>query len=184
MKKIEDFIEFPGDKDIPVKQVFTEQMFSELETRMNQAGWGNVRSYWENDYQNRKIVSQFMKDGELGSKRLASMPDRITNTINVEGSNEPVCRPTVINMYSDDLGTLNKWWKKWVVSYIYFLFQFCCAYTVNANKYFYMQYPIFINRHSCLMMLLPSKLLRATFLKSRFKCYNLSRNQSILQLLR
>lgn len=126
MKKIEDFIEFPGDKDIPVKQVFTEQMFSELETRMNQAGWGNVRSYWENDYQNRKIVSQFMKDGELGSKRLASMPDRITNTINVEGSNEPVCRPTVINMYSDDLGTLNKWWKKWVVSYIFFISILLC----------------------------------------------------------
>lgn len=41
------------------------------------------------------------------------MPDRITNTINVEGSDEPVCRPTVINMYDGDLSTLDKWWDAW-----------------------------------------------------------------------
>ncbi len=116
MENIEHFIENPGDKDIPVNQVFTESMFTELEQRMNQAEWGDVRSYWESDYQHRKIISQFMKDGELGSKRLASMPDRITNTINVEGSDQPVCRPTVINMYSGDLSTLALWWNKWMVS--------------------------------------------------------------------
>ena len=44
------------------------------------------------------------------------MPDRITNTINVEGSDEPVCRPTVINMYGEDLSSLPKWWKSWEVS--------------------------------------------------------------------
>ena len=26
------------------------------------------------------------------------MPDRVSNTINVAGLDEPVCRPTVINM--------------------------------------------------------------------------------------
>ncbi len=57
-----------------------------------------------------------IQDDLLGSKRLASMPDRITNTINVENSDEPVCRPTVINMYSDDLSTLPIWWKKWEVN--------------------------------------------------------------------
>lgn len=114
MKNIEEFIENPGAKDVPVKDVFTEAMFRDLETRMAGAGWDPVRSYWESDYQNRKIVSGFMKDPELGSKRLASMPDRITNTINVEGSDEPVCRPTVINMYGGDLSTSTKWWKSWV----------------------------------------------------------------------
>jgi len=49
----------------------------------------------------------------LGSKRLASMPDRITNTINVVGSDLPVCRPTVINMYDGDLSTLPLWWSAW-----------------------------------------------------------------------
>mmetsp|Transcript_17880 Transcript_17880/g.33131 ORF Transcript_17880/g.33131 Transcript_17880/m.33131 type:complete len:333 (-) Transcript_17880:49-1047(-) len=54
-----------------------------------------------------------MKDPLLGSKRLASMPDRITNTINVEGGEGQVYRPTVINMYAGDLSTLDKWWAAW-----------------------------------------------------------------------
>ena len=33
----------------------------------------------------RKIISGFMKDKELGKKRLMSMPDRTTNTINLGG---------------------------------------------------------------------------------------------------
>lgn len=49
----------------------------------------------------------------MGSKRLASMPDRITNTINVEGDVLPVCRPTVINMYDGDLSTMDIWWSAW-----------------------------------------------------------------------
>lgn len=35
----------------------------------------------------------------LDAHSLLYDPDRITNTINVVGSDEPVCRPTVINMY-------------------------------------------------------------------------------------
>ena len=49
----------------------------------------------------------------MGSKRLASMPDRITNTINVAGERGQVFRPTVINMYGGDLSTLDKWWDAW-----------------------------------------------------------------------
>lgn len=49
----------------------------------------------------------------MGSKRLASMPDRITNTINVEGGEGQVFRPTVINMFDGDLSTLEKWWSEW-----------------------------------------------------------------------
>ena len=40
-------------------------------------------------------------------------PDRITNTINVVGSDEPALRPTVINMYGGDLGNLQLWWAAW-----------------------------------------------------------------------
>lgn len=49
----------------------------------------------------------------MGLKRLASMPDRITNTINVEESSEPVFRPTVINMYEGDLSQTSLWWEAW-----------------------------------------------------------------------
>jgi hypothetical protein len=113
MVKIEHFIENPGDKDVPVSQVFTEEMFSELNQKLTDVGWTSVQSYWDNDFKNRKIVSQFLKDTQLGSKRLASMPDRVTNTINVNDSPEPMCRPTVINMYDGDLSSLPKWWNAW-----------------------------------------------------------------------
>ncbi|KAG7368448.1 hypothetical protein IV203_031191 [Nitzschia inconspicua] len=113
MINIEKFLEEPGDKDVPVKQVFTEEMFNNLDTRLTGVGWTSVRNYWEADFQNRKIVSGFLKDPLLGSKRLASMPDRITNTINVEGGDGQVYRPTVINMYAGDLSTLEKWWAAW-----------------------------------------------------------------------
>ena len=61
MTSIEEFLEKPGDKDITVSEVFTEEMFSELEKRMDGVGWDNVRSYWDSDFKKRKIVSGFMK---------------------------------------------------------------------------------------------------------------------------
>eukprot|EP00956_Cyclotella_meneghiniana_P037539 scaffold140284_cov40-Cyclotella_meneghiniana.AAC.4 len=113
MSNIEDFLERPGEKDVAVSSVFTQDMFGRLQQRMNDVGWDSIQNYWDNDFKNRKIVSEFMKDPLLGSKRLASMPDRITNTINVVNSEEPVCRPTVINMYDGDLSTLDIWWGAW-----------------------------------------------------------------------
>ena len=41
------------------------------------------------------------------------MPDRITNTIHVEDSDEPVFRPTVINQYDGDLSSIEIWWSSW-----------------------------------------------------------------------
>lgn len=61
MINIELFLETPGDKDVPVKEVFTEDMFSKLDARLTGVGWTSVRSYWESDFQNRKIVSGFLK---------------------------------------------------------------------------------------------------------------------------
>lgn len=113
MSDVETFLESPGERDVNVSEVFPDDMFSKLETRMLGCGWPSVRGHWEDDFRNRKIINGFMKDSLLGSKRLASMPDRITNTINVAGTDEPVCRPTVINMYDGDLDTLDQWYSAW-----------------------------------------------------------------------
>jgi len=113
MNKVESFIENPGELDIPVSEVFTEEMFAKLDERMKALGWESVESFWKDDLRKRKIVSGYMKDPLLGSKRLMSMPDRVTNTINVAGSDVPVCRPTVINMYDGDLSTLDIWFDAW-----------------------------------------------------------------------
>lgn len=113
MINVEQFLENPGDRDVSVDQVFTSSMFDQLEKRLTEtAGWPSVREYWESDFSKRKIVSGFMKDGTLGKKRLASMPDRVTNTIHT-ADGKTVFRPTVINMYEGDLGTQDGWWAEW-----------------------------------------------------------------------
>ena len=116
MTEVSAYIDNPGINDVPVKDIFTDEMFSELEESMRNAGWAGLvetRKKWETDYRERKVISQFIKDNLLGKKRLASMPDRVTNTINTvtEGL---VMRPSVINCYnSGDLSTLDNWWKQW-----------------------------------------------------------------------
>ena len=72
-----------------------------------------VRAKWDTDFKKRTIIDGFMKDHQLGLKRLTSMPDRVTNTINVEGKGAPRLRPTVINMYDEDLSSVDAWWPKW-----------------------------------------------------------------------
>ena len=61
MVNVENFLENPGENDVEVSKVFTEDMFTKLDARMTGVGWKSVRSYWENDFRNRKIVSGFMK---------------------------------------------------------------------------------------------------------------------------
>ena len=88
-------------------------MLDELNSIMiRQQGWPSILSYWDEEYKNLKIVSEFMKNPTLGSKRLVSMPDRVTNMSNIVDVDKPVCRPTDINIYKGDLGTIDKWLKK------------------------------------------------------------------------
>lgn len=114
MIDIENFIENPGGQDVPVSSVFTPEMFAKLDQRLTgTAGWKSVQSYWDEDFSKRKIVAQFLKDPELGLKRLASMPDRITNTINLAEGSSMAFRPTIINMYAGDLSSQSLWWEAW-----------------------------------------------------------------------
>lgn len=118
MKDVSKYIETPGEYDIAVESIFSQTMYDDLENSMKLAGWKQVdldetKQLWLNDYKNRKIISEFIKDPIIGKKRLASMPDRVTNTINtiVQGV---VTRPTVINCYSGvDLSSINNWFNEW-----------------------------------------------------------------------
>mmetsp|Transcript_9249 Transcript_9249/g.17683 ORF Transcript_9249/g.17683 Transcript_9249/m.17683 type:complete len:605 (-) Transcript_9249:49-1863(-) len=112
MVDVEQFIENPGEKDVEVSKVFTPAMFEQLEERFKTVKWDSMRTYWENDFSKRKIIGGFLKDPTLGSKRLASMPDRYTNLINT-ADGKVVFRPTIISMYEGDLGTQEKWWSAW-----------------------------------------------------------------------
>ena len=85
MIKMEKFIDNPTDEtDIPVSQMFTHDMFDKLESRMTKvAGWESICEFLVNNYSQRKIVTKFLKDTSLGDKRLASILNCITNTINI-----------------------------------------------------------------------------------------------------
>jgi hypothetical protein len=61
MVNIEKFLEDPKDKDVPVSKVFTKEMFTKLDSRLTEVGWKSMKSYWDDDFKNRKIVSQFLK---------------------------------------------------------------------------------------------------------------------------
>ena len=83
---------------------------------MGDAGWAGVDATaerWSNDLSRRKIISGFLKDSGIGDKRLASMPDRVTNTIRTADGGK-ASRPTVISSYTGDMGTRSAWWAAWL----------------------------------------------------------------------
>jgi hypothetical protein len=62
MVDIEQFIEHPTpDQDVTVQHVFTQTMFEKLDQRLVNVGWKSVKSYWEEDYSKRRIISEFLK---------------------------------------------------------------------------------------------------------------------------
>jgi len=114
MAGVQGFIDDAGDRDVAVSEVFTPAMFDELAASMTAVGWegvDQVAECYRNDFCQRPIVSGFMTDKDLGAKRLASMPDRVSNTINSAGG--AVCRPTVINLYEEPMDSVDAWWAQW-----------------------------------------------------------------------
>ena len=59
----------------------------------------------------KPIVSGFLKDKTVGKKRFISMPDRMTNTINILSGK--TYRPTPINGFGRKLPSMDAWWKYW-----------------------------------------------------------------------
>jgi hypothetical protein len=115
MKGVQDFIE-SGDNEICISEIFTDSMFDELKEELisqNIPQIEDLERLWKEDFKKRMVVSQFLSDKSIGNKRLISMPDRITNTINLQDGR--VCnRPTVINAYNSGcLSSVPSWWQQW-----------------------------------------------------------------------
>ena len=114
MGAVQDIIIDPAEHDVPISSVFTDAMFGDLKSLMLARGWDHVHDVeqaWEMDFRSRPILSGFLKDKLLGKKRLASMPDRTTNTINTDSG--PVYRPSVINCFAGSLSSTEVWWREW-----------------------------------------------------------------------
>ena len=113
MRNVEDFMSEPGDRDIPVKQVFTSEMYSTLDALMTREGWEGTDACAEqwNILSQKPIISGFLQDKGLGDKRLMSMPDRMTNTVDVSGGTAN--RPSVISAFGGNMATIEEWWPQW-----------------------------------------------------------------------
>ena len=114
MQRVEQIIGNPADFE--VNQIFTDSMFSELVEELRNreiGGLDDLKQRWSQDLSHRQAIRGFLKDRAIGEKRLTSMPDRITNTINLfDGSK--IFRPTVINGYGMcSLKTMDAWWIEW-----------------------------------------------------------------------
>jgi hypothetical protein len=123
MKNVSAYIQNPEFQEVELGNIFTDEMFEELikliesESKLS-LSIDSLRNVWQNRYRSRKSISGFLKDSVIGKKRLASMPDRLTNTITVSGPtpNDPttiLMRPTVINCYDGDISSIPKWWIQW-----------------------------------------------------------------------
>jgi len=114
MNDVQHFVDSPGDRDFYVRDVLTDEMFGELMTDMEKHGFpglDELERRWKEDYRDRLAICGFLKDKAIGSKRLVSMPDRITNTINSDG--RIICRPSVISGFEGEMGQISDWWLKW-----------------------------------------------------------------------
>lgn len=118
MDKMQETIESPGDVDKNLREIFPQEYFDRLITEMNNAGLDNIDwviKQWNENYKDRKIVSGFLKDPELGLKRLVSMPDRVTNTVIKEGKKQKsFFRPSVINCYRKKFVSKEEFFDQWL----------------------------------------------------------------------
>lgn len=114
MTNVQNFIDNP-EKDLPIVQILTDSMFSELCIEMenqNIGGLADLQRFWNEEYRSRNAIEGFLKNPQIGVKRLASLPDRITNTIYLADGG--VClRPTVINAYDAPISSKEEWWTQW-----------------------------------------------------------------------
>ena len=114
MVDVERFIEAPGERDVPVNSVFTQQMYAELETAMDAVGWDGKEgcaATWAG-LGERTIIGGFLKDKDIGSKRFISFPDRFLNTIELADGG-CASRPTPVTGFEGDMATIDKWWACW-----------------------------------------------------------------------
>lgn len=119
MNSVEKFIlSTKPNKDQPIGKIFPVEYFDQLMTKLQAKlptvtteQVNAVRKMYVNDFSQRAMVTTFLKDAQIGKKRLVSMPDRMTNTI--QTSKGTFYRPTPINCYTDRVASVGDWFAKW-----------------------------------------------------------------------
>jgi len=66
----------PSGKDVAVSEIFSDEMFAGLMSKMQAAGWANldkVEAIWKGDYKQRTVLRTFLQV-QIASDRLRSPP--------------------------------------------------------------------------------------------------------------
>lgn len=121
MNSVEKFIQSTKHvKDQSIGKLFPESYVDQLMEKLQQhvpsvtsEDVAVVRGMYVDDWSKRLMISGFLKDPAIGKKRLVSMPDRMTNTIQSTTA-ATLYRPTSINCYSGTFSSLGDWYGKWL----------------------------------------------------------------------
>lgn len=117
MEKARSYIEDKDSQnDHEVFNIFTDEMFATLKQDMVDVGMGEgldeLDRMWREHYRGLRVLTQFLKDKNIGSKRLISMPDRIANTVTTSDGTT-VMRPSVVSSFEGDMSSMEAWWQSW-----------------------------------------------------------------------
>lgn len=120
MLEVQRLIERPGQRQKVLSSILDDASLRELTTLMKTTTtWSasdvdQAGRVWREEYRDRLSVDEFLKDANIGLKRLVSMPDRATNTMNLAYGGKRAYRPVVHNCYrGHDLNDMNTWWTRW-----------------------------------------------------------------------
>ena len=116
LSAVERHLDKPGTRECTLGECVPKGFVQALDARMRARTWPGtdaVRNLWETRLRHQRIVSDFLKDAELGRKRLISMPGRMTNTVDTAAG--PVYRPSVISPYAGRaLASKAAWGRAWL----------------------------------------------------------------------
>ena len=115
MLAIQKFIDHPGPVEPRICSIFTPQMYGELRAELASNGacaLDRLDEVWTNELMGRFAISEFLKDRSLGEKRLISMPDRMTSSIETQG--RLIFRPSPITCAQDEMNDVETWWRLWM----------------------------------------------------------------------
>lgn len=116
LNAVEKLIDMPSARECTLDECMPPRFISGLFAHMHKRPWygvDKVHELWENTLKHQFIVSDFLKNAEIGRKRLISMPGRMTNTVSTPSGKS--YRPSVISPYTGPaLASKTVWSRAWL----------------------------------------------------------------------
>ena len=117
MAAVQSSFDCPHEMDVELQDIFSHTMYGDLRKMLHrhkaESDLKSLDHLWHSDFKHRKVISEFLKDESIGSKRLISMPERVTSCVETLDGNV-LFRPSPVTGIEDDIGDIPSWWKLWL----------------------------------------------------------------------